>query len=257
MTALSFDELKTYLHRTPDSKRLVVAPLLDPVAQLRENQAAIDVRLGRVFSIAKPWTQGVADEIAPFTDEPSPEPPLETVILNFGQSLIIHPHQFVLARTLEMLRLPADLIAYVIGRSSWGRRGLIVATAVVVHPGFAGPVTLELRNLGETPMALFPLDLIAQLVFHKIEVGTTVPTEPSQFASSFEPSLGRVRKDETLKRITFLAGEYASRREPKADGPSRRAIHPASASEDIPPSPEAAPTANDADDASQGPTEPS
>src|SRR5689334_19167489 len=123
-------------------KRLVVAPLLDPQGQIKSGQAAIDVRLGRAFSMTRPWSQGVAEDYGRGVGRLA-EPALEQIVLDFGEALIIHPHQFVLARTLEFVRLPQDLSAYVIGRSSWGRRGLIVATAVVVHPGFAGPITLE------------------------------------------------------------------------------------------------------------------
>ena len=86
-----------------------------------------------------------------------------------GGSLIIHPHQFILAATLEYIRLPPDLMSYVIGRSTWGRLGLIVATAVGIQPGFAGTLTLELRNLGETPLTLYPGQAIGQLFFHNVQ----------------------------------------------------------------------------------------
>jgi dCTP deaminase len=59
-------------------------------------------------------------------------------------------------------------MAYVLGRSTWGRLGLIVATAVGIQPNFAGTLTLELRNLGETPLSLYPGQIIAQLFFHEI-----------------------------------------------------------------------------------------
>lgn len=86
-----------------------------------------------------------------------------------GGSLIIHPHQFILAAILEYIRLPPDLMSYVIGRSTSGRLGLIVATAVGIQPGFAGTLTLELRNLGETPPTLYPGQAIGQLFFHNVQ----------------------------------------------------------------------------------------
>ncbi|MGX9390543.1 dCTP deaminase domain-containing protein [Nitrobacteraceae bacterium UC4449_H16] len=49
---------------------------------------------------------------------------------------------------------------------TWGRLGMIVATAVGIHPGFAGSLTLELRNLGGAPITLYPGQTIAQLFFH-------------------------------------------------------------------------------------------
>lgn len=201
MSALSTTAITERLRTEPIEERLVITPLLDRDTQLAENQAAVDLRLGRDFSIVRPWTHGVAE----MSDEtPLLPPPLERVVLDFGQPVIIHPHQFVLARTLEFVRLPSDLCAYVIGRSSWGRRGLIVATAVVVHPGFAGPITLELKNVGEVPLALYPLDRVAQLALHFVSDPAKKQKTVSQFSSSYSPGLGRVRDDETQRRITKL-----------------------------------------------------
>lgn len=87
----------------------------------------------------------------------------------------------MLAQTLEYIRLPSDLMAYVVGRSTWGRLGLIVATAVGIRPRFAGNLTFELRNLGETPLRLYPGQTIAQLFLHKIS-----PNEAAD--PSFVPS---------------------------------------------------------------------
>lgn len=199
VTALNAQGIRDRLTHTSDESRLVVSPLLDPVAQLSKTQAGVDVRLGRVFSLVRPWAHGVGEVIDQAGG--SSQASLDTFVLAFGQPLIIHPHQFVLARTLEMVRLPADMLAYVIGRSSWGRRGLIVATAVVVHPCFAGPITLELRNLGEMPIALYPMDRIAQLTFHCLGPGESIAFGASQFSASFEPTLGNVRSPSEEHRI--------------------------------------------------------
>jgi dCTP deaminase len=210
MTALGWGAIGKRL-RDPDAKkRLIVSPLLDPSQQLKAGQAGLDVRLGRAFAVVKPWTHGVAERFEA-EDEAPIEPPLERMVFDFGESLIIHPHQFVLARTLEFVRIPDDLLAYVIGRSSWGRRGLIVATAVVVHPGFAGPITLELKNVGEVPIALYPMDRIAQLAFHEVAGAANGDAPGSQFASTFRPALGAVRDKDTEDRIRTLA----RRRDPK------------------------------------------
>lgn len=201
---LSAQEIATRMSRNDVEERLIITPLLDRSTQLKDDQAGVDLRLGRAFSLVRPWTHGVA-ELEP---DGAPPPPLEHVFLDFGQALIIHPHQFVLARTLEFVRLPADLAAYVIGRSSWGRRGLIVATAVVVHPCFAGPITLELKNVGEVPLALYPLDRVVQLTVHPVQHPVNgAPRTSSQFVSSYAPSLGKVRDASTEARIRRLATE--------------------------------------------------
>jgi dCTP deaminase len=205
MTALSYEALVARLQSPHPSRRLVITPLLDPKQQLKKTQAGIDIRLGRSFSLVKPWTQGAAEQFEFGPGASHREPAIEPVVLEFGEPLIIHPHQFVLARTLEFVRLPSDLLAYVIGRSSWGRRGLIVATAVIVHPGFAGPITLELKNVGEVPITLYPLDCIAQLALHEVRDAGPHPPHGSQFSSTFTPTLGRVRDSATELHIRNMA----------------------------------------------------
>jgi dCTP deaminase len=201
VSAISSDEIALRLTSGDLSQRLVVSPILDRPRQLKPGQAGIDVRLGRAFALVRPWLQGVAGQLSGRKYEDA-DPPLEDLVLAYGQPLIIHPHQFVLARTLEYVRLPTDLTAQVIGRSSWGRRGLIVATATIVHPGFTGPVTLEMKNVGEVPLAVYPLDRIAQLVFFKVTGASSA--EMSQFAAHFAPSLGECRDEETAKRLQLL-----------------------------------------------------
>ncbi len=96
-----------------------------------------------------------------------------SVDVEIGEKLWLHPGQFVLGATFEFLRLPPHLGAYVVGRSSWGRVGLLVATAIFVHPGFFGCLTLELVNHGESPIALYPGSRIAQLAVHRLPSGTS------------------------------------------------------------------------------------
>lgn len=210
MSALSYLQIRQALTHPDLAKRLVVSPILDPHTQLKDNQAAIDVRLGRAFSVVRAWTEGVA-ELLPGKYGTS-EPHVDRFVLQLGEPLIVHPHQLVLARTLEVVRLPQGLMSYVIGRSSWGRRGLIVATAVVVHPGFCGPITLELKNVGEVPIALYPLDRIAQLTFHEVGSGGELSTTVSQFFSTFHPGMGTVRDPSTLERLEVLAADSVKRR---------------------------------------------
>jgi dCTP deaminase len=136
------------------------------------------VRLGFEFALISPSSHGAIDEISEEASRRGGlqlEPLYRKTYVPFGRSLVIHPHQFILGMTLEYLRLPKGVLAYVIGRSTWGRLGLIVATAIGVHPGFAGCLILELRNLGETPLSLYPGQTIAQLFLHEVKNGAGVP----------------------------------------------------------------------------------
>jgi len=97
----------------------------------------------------------------------------ETICIGYNNDLVLHPGELVLGATYEYLKLPNDLMAYIIGRSSWGRLGLVIATAIVIHPGFKGCPTLELINDGNIPLHLFPEAPIpiAQITFHWVGPG--------------------------------------------------------------------------------------
>jgi dCTP deaminase len=171
MTVLSGSEILRRLNEQNLEERLVVSPLLEISEQLKPSNASIDIRLGCEFAFVSPSQHGSVDKLATDTSptgRTALAPLYRKIYIPIGGRINIHPHQFVLAQALEYLRLPMDLMAYVVGRSTWGRLGLTVATAIGVHPGYAGCLTLEIRNLGETPLTLRPGQSIAQLVFHSV-----------------------------------------------------------------------------------------
>lgn len=155
---LQREDLLASLSDNDLSKRLVVTPLLDPARQIGEG--AVDLRLGSEFKEVRRRDAHLFD---PFAD-PEPMDEQDTYEVPIGESLILHPGQFLLGASFEFLRMPAHIGGQVLGRSSWGRLGLIVATAVTVHPGFRGCLTLEIQNLGSAPIKLVPGVRIAQLM---------------------------------------------------------------------------------------------
>jgi dCTP deaminase len=168
VSVLTKDELQVALDEDDLDKKLFVAPLLDPD---QVGTASIDLRLGTEFLLLRRTREAGLD---PCQHPPaSLEAMQERLTVPLGDSLWLHPRHFALAVTLEYLRLPADLSAYVIGRSTWGRVGLLVATAIMVHPGFTGCLTLELVNDGDSPIRLYPGTRIAQLAVHRTERPTT------------------------------------------------------------------------------------
>lgn len=197
MSALSGARIRERLQAT-DSSRLVVAPLLEPQEQLKDDKASIDVRLGSRFYIAEPTAEAVIDTVT----DPARHIRKTLSFIPFGKGIVLHPHQLLLGETLEFIRMPRDLMAYVVGRSSWGRDGLIVATAVGVHPGFGGPLTLELRNLGEVAVRLYPGDPIAQLFLHVVDANAASTSPfPSQFSGASGPRPGVHRYPLTAEKL--------------------------------------------------------
>lgn len=154
-----------------DPLQIVPKPAL--LAPPPPGDAAIDLRLGRWFlrpRISRVTEINIKDE----QDEKTTITSLERnfakkYFVPFGDSFVIHPGHFVLGATLEWLRLPSDIGGYITGRSSWGRRGLVIETAAGIHPNFSGCLTLEIANLGQVPIRIYPGIKICQVFFHKTE----------------------------------------------------------------------------------------
>jgi dCTP deaminase len=113
---------------------LVITPQPDLKALKESGAASIDLRLGTWFVNLRPGRM----THLPVNDEVPESRLTKTHHVPFGLEYVLHPRSFVLAVTLEWVRLPSFLAGSVIGKSSWGRRGLIIATATGVHPGFTG-----------------------------------------------------------------------------------------------------------------------
>jgi dCTP deaminase len=190
-------ELLERADKPDETDPFVIAPRPD-IQDLRDKGAAsIDLRLGTWFVTLREARMG---HLA--VDHKSVESQLtRKQYVPFGKSYYLHPRSFVLSVTLEWIRLPGNLAAYVIGRSSWGRRGLIIATATGVHPGFKGCLTLELSNVGELPIEIKPGMRICQLCIHTVDAGTTPHIDSSQFVGSRMPSLGSIDHDDLSKRL--------------------------------------------------------
>lgn len=176
MSLMQREELLRRLSVNEIADRLFVVPLLDSAEQV--NEGSIDLRLGSAFIESRRRAESVIDPFLPA--HPSDEDHDDRYEVPFGECLVIHPGQFLLGSTFEFIRLPLNVGGQVLSRSSWGRFGLIVATAVTVHPGFAGCLTLELQNLGTVPIKLYPGLRIAQIM-----LWTT--TGPLQGAPPSEP----------------------------------------------------------------------
>ena len=183
------------IQRALDEGRLVIVP--EPLPRRPEagrycpyDTHAVDVRLHEEITVP----QGGPHHY----DVTEPET-LSQVIGQHSQKYTLtdeapyslKPHQFILGRTLERIELPTDkgtphLAARIEGKSSWARCGLMVHfTAPTVHPGWAGPLTLEIINLGPMTFVLRPRMRIAQLIVE--EVRGEVFLNPSTFHDQSTP----------------------------------------------------------------------
>jgi dCTP deaminase len=225
MTILPRQELERRLLSAPAKERLFVSPMLDFKRQL--GPASIDLRLGTDFLLPR---QGATAGLDPGEagDPTALESVQERVVCPLGEGLWLHPQRMVLGSTLEFIRLPADCGAYVLGRSSWGRIGLLVATAVYVQPGYAGSLTLELVNEADTPIKLWPGLRVAQLVVHKLSEATDAPYD-EKYVRAIGPEPAKLGWDSDevakLKAIGATLAHGDAHRSPES-----------TSSEDVPPS---------------------
>ena len=165
----------------------------------RIGEASVDLRLGRWFRTLRQSRTHLLD-IADLDKKETHEARLtKEYFVRFDDCFVLHPGKFVLGITLEWLGLSAELAGYVTGKSSWGRRGLIIETAAGIQPGFKGCLTLELTNVGEAPIALRPGERICQVFFHSVEQ----PGKESQgqFTGRRKPVLGRLASDDVARKL--------------------------------------------------------
>jgi len=141
--------------------KLVVKPLDNPDLQIQPN--GIDLRLGNEFRIFKVISTPYIDTKKENKDY------TERIILEDNKPFIIHPDEFVLATVKEYIKMPADLMGSIDGKSSLGRLGVAIhTTSASINPGWEGKFVLEITNMGRMPVALYPNMRIAKLVLHKL-----------------------------------------------------------------------------------------
>lgn len=182
---------------------LVITPHANVEEIAKSGSASIDLRLGTWFvTLERSRMKAWVIEEKKGKSEPQQQIARAEHYVRFGDEYLLHPRSFVLGITLEWIRLPSNLTAYVIGKSSLGRRGLIIATATGVHPGFKGCLTLELSNVGEIPVAIKPGMEICQIFIHETSKEDSENIDRSQFVGSRKPRLGEVTLDEFAQKLS-------------------------------------------------------
>jgi dCTP deaminase len=194
-------ELIANLIENPDpNDPLVIVPRPNLKEMKEGGSASVDLRLGTWFVTPRQARMSHLDIIKGKTTQSQFT---KTSYVPFGSEYYLHPRSFVLGVTLEWVRVPKIFAGYIVGKSSWGRCGLIIATAAGVHPGFMGCLTLELSNAGEVPIPVIPGMRICQLFFHKVEQSQGTDTvDQSGFVGQRQPILGKIELDEVAQRLS-------------------------------------------------------
>ncbi|RBQ21915.1 dCTP deaminase [Spongiactinospora rosea] len=158
---------------------------LDPFEPAMIQPSSIDVRLDRYFRVFE-------NHRYPHIDPAVEQPDLTRMVEPDGdEPFILHPGEFVLASTYEVIRLPDDIASRLEGKSSLGRLGLVThSTAGFIDPGFEGHVTLELSNLATLPIKLWPGMKIGQLCMFRLSSPAEHPYGSAKYGSRYQGQRG-------------------------------------------------------------------
>lgn len=160
---LTANEIEQRL-RNPE-QGLAITPILDPQ---QVDGASVDLRLGPDLVVTKRETGALAFDPAQIDEWDEGLHGYQTYVRRpLGSAFYLHPGDFAIARSLEYITLPSDIAGQAGGRSSWGRLGLMIATATLIQPGFRGTITLELSNVGTVPVVLYVGVRIAQITLQE------------------------------------------------------------------------------------------
>ncbi len=158
-------------------KRIEISPAPDFSTQL--GSCSIDLRLGDTFRV---FEHSKYSHIDPAKKDFSNEITREIKIKK-GEVFMMQPGDFVLAVTLEKVKIPADLMGRLEGRSSLGRLGIVVhSTASIFDPGWDGKPVLELGNLGRMAVSLTVGMRICAMTFEELSSPAETPYTSKKFA---------------------------------------------------------------------------
>jgi len=158
---------------------------LEPYDRELVQPSSIDVRLDRFFRV---FNNSRYTHIDPSIQQDE----LTTLVEPDGdEAFVLHPGEFVLGSTLEIVTLPDDVASRLEGKSSLGRLGLIThSTAGFIDPGFSGHITLELSNVANLPIMLWPGMKIGQLCLIRLSTPAEFPYGSSVYGSRYQGQRG-------------------------------------------------------------------
>jgi dCTP deaminase len=200
MAILNGEEIRERMLRSDYDKKLLITPLLD---EEQIGPASVDIRLGSSLIISRKTYIESQDVTSQVSARQVERRVYERLRLKYNTKFVLHPNELILGVTFEYISLPSDTFCTVASRSSWGRLGLVVATASAVQPGFKGCLTLELANLSESPIALYPGLPVGQLVFHDVSAQGGYKTYEGRYDCPTEADLPGFYNKGSDKELAF------------------------------------------------------
>lgn len=164
-----------------EAKRIIIDPLDMSCIQ----PSSIDVKVSNLFRVFRNHTAGTIDVKRDLSDL------TELVEIESNGVFMLHPGEFVLGSTLERIAIANDLVARVEGKSSLGRLGLLIhSTAGFIDAGFDGHITLELSNVANLPITIYPAMKIGQVSFMTMTTPADKPYGSGAKGSKYQGQRG-------------------------------------------------------------------
>ena len=132
--------------------------------------SSIDLKLSPVFKLFNLTSNSLLD-----VRKGIPDNFLITHTVEKDSPFILHPNNFVLASTVEYIKIPDNMAVRVEGKSSLARMGILVHTAGFCDPGFEGTITLEISNQSNLAIAIYPDMYICQIAIEQLSSPAEVP----------------------------------------------------------------------------------
>jgi dCTP deaminase len=158
---------------------------IEPYDERMLQPSSLDVRLDRYFRV---FDNSRYTHIDPAIRQ---DELTSLVEVDGEEPFVLHPGEFVLGSTFERVKLPDDLAGRLEGKSSLGRLGLLThSTAGFIDPGFCGHITLELSNVANLPITLWPGMKIGQLCLFRLSSPAEHPYGSDRAGSRYQGQRG-------------------------------------------------------------------
>lgn len=180
------------IHEAVSDGRVGIEPFDPTLVQ----PSSIDLRVGKYFRVFR-------NNRRPYIDvRENPEGLTELMEAGENDPFVLHPGEFVLGATFECVTVGNDLVARLEGKSSLGRLGLLIhSTAGFIDPGFSGHITLELSNVANLPITIYPEMKIGQISFLQMTTAADKPYGSDSLGSKYQ---GQVEPTESRYHLNFV-----------------------------------------------------
>ena len=159
--------------------------IIDPLGEGCIQPSSVDLHIDQYFRVFRNHTQRVIDV------RDAQEDLTELIDVGPETPMILHPGEFMLGSTTERIAIPDDIVGRLDGKSSLGRLGLVIhSTAGFVDAGWDGHITLELSNVANLPITLYPGMKIGQISFFQMTTPADRPYGSEGLGSKYSGQRG-------------------------------------------------------------------